>query len=162
MTEQGGAPTAPAVTVAPSVRYAGFWLRWVACVIDGILLGVPLSIFVLMGVMAGILSAGHDPSPAGMLFLFLLIPFAFAVSWLYSAGMESSSAQGTVGKRILGLRVTDETGRRISFARATGRHFAKILSGIPFNIGYIMAAFTEQKRALHDMVAKTLVVRASS
>jgi uncharacterized RDD family membrane protein YckC len=60
----------------------------------------------------------------------------------------------------LGLKVTDLEGRRISFARATGRHFAKILSGLMFFIGFIMAGFTQRKQALHDMIAGTLVVRA--
>jgi uncharacterized RDD family membrane protein YckC len=60
----------------------------------------------------------------------------------------------------LGLKVTDTEGRQISFARASGRHFAKILSGMILLIGYIMAGFTERKQALHDVIAGTLVVRA--
>ena len=59
----------------------------------------------------------------------------------------------------LGLKVTDLQGKRISFARATGRHFAKLLSGMILLIGYIMAGLTERKQALHDMIAGTLVVR---
>jgi uncharacterized RDD family membrane protein YckC len=73
--------------------------------------------------------------------------------------MTSSSKQGTLGKMVFRLRVTDLNGARISFARATGRFFAKILSGMILNIGYIMAGFTERKQALHDMIAGTLVVR---
>ena len=72
--------------------------------------------------------------------------------------MESSSKQGTVGKMILNLRVVDMLGNRISFGRATGRFFGKILSGLILNIGYIMAAFTEKKQALHDMLAGCLVI----
>ena len=73
--------------------------------------------------------------------------------------MESSSRQATVGKMALGLKVTDLEGRRISFARASGRHFAKYISGMILLIGYIMAGFTERKQALHDMIAGTLVQR---
>lgn len=77
--------------------------------------------------------------------------------WLYFAIMESSKFQGTVGKIAIGLVVTDMEGNRISFARATGRYFGKILSSLIFMIGYILAGFTQKKQALHDMLAGTLV-----
>ncbi len=80
-----------------------------------------------------------------------------AGSWLYEALMESSSRQATLGKMIFQMKVTDLSGSRISFARATGRYFAKWLSGLTLFIGYIIAGFTERKQALHDMVAGTLV-----
>jgi uncharacterized RDD family membrane protein YckC len=73
--------------------------------------------------------------------------------------MESSAWQGTLGKKALGLTVTDLEGRRISFGRATGRYFAKIISTLILCIGYMMAGFTERKQALHDMIAGTLVLR---
>jgi uncharacterized RDD family membrane protein YckC len=74
--------------------------------------------------------------------------------------MESSVHQGTLGKMALGLTVTDMQGRRVSFGRATGRYFAKMITGmIPLAIGYIMAGFTEKKQALHDMIASCLVLR---
>ena len=82
-------------------------------------------------------------------------------SWIYEVAMESSAKQATVGKMALGLKVTDLEGRRISFARATGRHFAKLISGMIFLVGYIMAGFTQRKQALHDMIAGTLVQRTS-
>ncbi len=78
--------------------------------------------------------------------------------WLYFALMESSPRQATLGKQALGIMVTDLAGQRISFARATGRFFAKILSGLILWIGYVMAAFTERKQALHDLLASCLVV----
>ena len=80
-------------------------------------------------------------------------------SWLYEAFMLSSSYQATLGKMIFGMKVTDLYGNRVSFARATGRHFAKWLSGMILFIGYIMAGFTERKQGLHDMLAGTLVRR---
>jgi len=75
--------------------------------------------------------------------------------------MESSPQQGTLGKMALRLKVVDLQGNRISFARASARHFAKLISLI-FFIGYIMAGFTERKQALHDMIAETRVLRVRS
>jgi uncharacterized RDD family membrane protein YckC len=80
-------------------------------------------------------------------------------SWIYEAAMESSSKQATLGKMVFGMRVTDLAGNRISFARATGRHFAKYISAMILLVGYIMAGFTQNKQALHDMIAGTLVRR---
>jgi len=85
--------------------------------------------------------------------------FSLCGYWIYEAAMESSAKQATVGKMVLGLKVTDLEGHRISFARATGRHFAKLISAMILLIGYIMAGFNERKQALHDMIAGTLVVR---
>src|SRR5262249_61917440 len=84
---------------------------------------------------------------------------ALIVTWLYFALLESSPRGATVGKMVCGLRVVDEQGNRISFGRATGRFFAKIISGIILMIGYLMVAFTERKRGLHDIIAGTLVVK---
>jgi uncharacterized RDD family membrane protein YckC len=83
------------------------------------------------------------------------------LNWLYYAIFESSSWQATLGKKALGLEVTDLAGNRISFGRATGRFFAKIISTLILFIGYIMAGFTEKKQALHDILAGTLVIRKS-
>jgi uncharacterized RDD family membrane protein YckC len=80
------------------------------------------------------------------------------VNWLYEALMTSSSKQATVGKMVFGLVVTDTQGARLSFLHATGRHFAKFLSTLTLLIGYVMAAFTERKQALHDFVAGTYVL----
>jgi uncharacterized RDD family membrane protein YckC len=121
-------------------RYAGFWKRFVAYLIDGIILGI----------VGAILTSQMDEAAAGTVTTIL--------GWLYFAGMESSSRQATLGKSVLGIYVTDIDGNRISFLRATGRYFAKILSGLILGIGYIMAAFTARKQALHDMIASTLVL----
>jgi uncharacterized RDD family membrane protein YckC len=79
--------------------------------------------------------------------------------WLYYSLLESSAWQATLGKKALGLEVTDLDGNRIGFGRATGRFFAKFISWIILLIGYIMAGFTEKKQALHDILAGTLVIR---
>jgi len=78
---------------------------------------------------------------------------------LYYALMESSEKQATVGKLAMGIKVTDMQGNRLSFGQATGRHFAKIISGLTLLIGYIMAGFTEKKQALHDIIVNCLVVK---
>jgi uncharacterized RDD family membrane protein YckC len=80
-------------------------------------------------------------------------------AWLYAALMESSDFQATLGKMAVGIRVTDMDNQRISFGRASGRHFAKWISSLILLIGYIMAGFTDKKQALHDMIANTLVVK---
>ncbi|PYX36331.1 MAG: hypothetical protein DMG75_10935 [Acidobacteria bacterium] len=145
------APQAFYATTTPvpaTAGYGGFWIRLVAAILDGILVQVvvvPVSIMV--GAVIG--AAG----------LIVGATLGFLASRLYEAVLESSPRQATLGKMALGLKVTDLAGNRISFARASGRHFAKYLSGAIFFIGYIIAGFTDRKQALHDMIAGTLVRR---
>jgi len=82
----------------------------------------------------------------------------FIVGWLYYAGMESSDNQATLGKKLSGIKVTDMEGGKIGFGKASGRYFGRIVSGLIFMIGYLMAGFTEKKQALHDMMAGCLVI----
>ena len=157
---------APIVIQAPVVTYGGFWRRFVALVIDSLILYIvtaPLSL--MFNVPMWALMRGDQPTTSELAALMGsmmgLAALSSLIHWLYFALMESSPRQATLGKMALNLRVTDPHGRRISFARATGRFFAKILSGLIFLIGYLMAAFTERKRALHDIIAGTLVIKAS-
>jgi uncharacterized RDD family membrane protein YckC len=153
--------------LARPVAYAGFWLRVVAFIIDAIVLGcvgwIVTIPFAASVDMRGIFM-GHPPtSPEeliplmGMFFKVILI--RTILQWLYFALMESSAWQATLGKKTLGLEVTDLAGGRITFGRATGRYFAKFISALILWIGFIMAGFTEKKQALHDMIAGTLVIR---
>jgi uncharacterized RDD family membrane protein YckC len=155
--------------------YAGFWERFGAYLIDGLILGIPFGVVVvvLISMLGGLgilmhrnLANSGDPSAAAaflgpMFMVFFLGMLGFVIlQWLYFAGMESSERQATFGKSVMSLRVTNYEGQRISFGHATGRFFAKIVSGlIPLAIGYIMAAFTEKKQALHDLIAGTLVLK---
>jgi uncharacterized RDD family membrane protein YckC len=147
--------------VAAGVRYGGFWIRVVAFIIDAIIVRVvawPIGMVFGLGGMAGMMGG----FPHGGLGLHLLGGGLVAVviifgSWLYEAFMLSSQYQATLGKMIFGMKVTDLYGNRISFGRATGRHFAKWLSGMILFIGFIMVGFTERKQGLHDMLAGTLV-----
>lgn len=135
---------------------AGFFARFAAAFIDQILLGifgfvVGLALGVAM-VAAGVKDAEVVGRAGNLLGLIL--------GWLYYASMESSSSQATFGKQALGIKVTDLEGNPISFGRATGRYFGKLLSAIILLIGYLMALFTERKQALHDMLAGCVVVKA--
>ncbi|NNF35144.1 MAG: RDD family protein [Saprospiraceae bacterium] len=152
------------------VEYAGFWLRVAAYLIDGIILNIALYIlFAIFGISAfsgmmgsEMLETG-EPNPEAVAAMFssfsILMLISVVGSWLYFALQESSDAQATLGKRAVRIRVTDFEGDKITFARATGRYFGKIISGMIFMIGYFMAGFTERKQALHDMMASTLVLR---
>lgn len=140
--------------------YAGFWIRVAAYLVDALLLSLiflPLG-FVLGFVIALSNGSGSDNEPAFALVGEVLRLFSVVTGWLYFAWLESSSWQATVGKRVCGLRVTDLNGNRISFGKATGRYFAKILSGIILFIGFIMIAFSDKKQGLHDQLAGTLVL----
>jgi uncharacterized RDD family membrane protein YckC len=163
----GGPVAGVAVIAGVATSYAGFWLRFVASILDGIILAVPIA--VLYGLLIAtaipeILRNQGNPGAIMATILPRLILFefvAFLGQWLYFALMESSSWQATLGKKALGIYVTDIDGKRISFARATGRFFGKIISGLTLTIGYIMAGFTEKKQALHDIIAGCLVMRRS-
>jgi uncharacterized RDD family membrane protein YckC len=145
--------------------YAGFWLRFCAAFVDGIIVQIVLIILNII-LFAAVGENYFDYWPqtrpmsgaaAGMSGLGSLI--GIIIAWLYGAIQESSARQATLGKLAVGIVVTDLNGQRISFARATGRHFGKYISMIILFIGYIMAGLTERKQALHDMMAGALVVK---
>jgi uncharacterized RDD family membrane protein YckC len=151
------------VATGRSFAYAGFWLRLAAYLIDNLLLGFVLGNLLLrplLGRPGGIpaddpwfLFTHTSPQVTALLLLFLM------GNWIYFAASESSAWRATIGKKVLGLEVVDLAGQRTSFARASGRFFAKILSSMTFLIGFLMAGFTEHKQALHDLVAGCLVIR---
>lgn len=145
-----------------TVRYGGFWIRVVAAIIDWILVRIvvsPIHLFFGGLSLAGMMGGIHHPIGLGILGGGVTAIATIFGGWLYEAFMESSSYQATLGKMICGMKVTDLFGNRISFERATGRHFAKWLSGLILGIGYIMVGFTERKQGLHDLLAGTLVLR---
>ena len=137
------------------MKYAGFWIRVCANVID-VFATTVLSAAVLVIFFSVKLALVFEAITRSY-FLFSLV-----FNWLYFACFESSSWQATPGKRLLGLRVADLTGARIGFGRATGRFFSKNISGLVFCIGYIMVGRTEKKQGLHDTIAGTLVLYGSA
>jgi uncharacterized RDD family membrane protein YckC len=160
-----------APTPAVYVEYAGFWRRFLAAVIDGIVLNVALLPFAILAIGWGAFSAAFGLGPSGgmtqpstgmtgaQIVVQVVVQVLSVVGgWLYWALMESPSLQATLGKMALGIVVTDLEGNRIGFGRATGRYFGKIVSAIVCYVGFIIAGFTERKQALHDMMAGCLVV----
>lgn len=133
--------------------YAGFWLRFLAAIIDDVVItiigavtGIILAIVIKSGASAEIADEISD-------WTYILI------FWLYFAAMESSPRQATLGKMAVGIKVTDLREEKISFLKATGRNFGKILSLLPLMLGFIMIAFTKRKQGLHDILARCLVIR---
>ena len=132
-------------------KYAGFWRRVGAAIIDWLLLaGFGFVIATILGVD---LTKQHSAQFETIVNLIGLIEY-----WLYFAILECSKLQASVGKRFLRLRVTDLSGERISFGKATGRHFGKIVSFVILLIGFLMVGWTEKKQGLHDKMAGTLVI----
>jgi uncharacterized RDD family membrane protein YckC len=150
------APPPPVWDAQPAspdrVAYGGFWIRVVAYIIDAILLTIVCGIADrLLGINIFVSDWEHYDPLANLVSL--------VIGWLYFALLESSERGATVGKMAMGLRVVTSNGQRLSFMNATGRYFAKILSAIILCIGFIMIAFTDKKRGLHDMIAGTLVIK---
>ena len=132
--------------------YAGFWIRVLAYLIDAVILG-------LVSAALALLSGGAVIDLEAQQSLGITDFLGLIVGLAYFIGFEGSQMQATPGKKVLGLIVTDMQGGRISYPRAAGRYFGKILSGFILLIGYIMVAFTEKKQGLHDLLASTLVVK---
>jgi len=116
---------------------AGFWIRFVAMLLDGILVG---------GVSFALAMVGA-PSILG-----LVIGLGY---WIY---FPSSDMMATPGKSVLGLKITDNDGNQITGGTAAVRYLGYIISAIVLYIGFIMVGFSDKKRGLHDMIAGTLVV----
>ena len=154
---------------AQATPYAGFWIRVLAYILDRIVVGIvatPLYLVLALPTILRILrEAEPDREPSPELILSMIagvstfVIIVFVGYWLYEALLTSSTWQGTIGKKVLRLKVTDEFGNRIGFGRSTGRFFAKILSSLILWIGFIMIAFTDRKRGLHDIIAGTLVTK---
>ena len=157
-----GLPMLPAHPDQPRL-YAGFWRRAAAFLIDAVIFSaihwtVVLCSGIWLMVPWTLLGGGHGPAMAELVD-FAMQPFGIVVVWLYFAVCESSRWQATIGKLALGLQVTDEYGRRIGFAKATGRYFGKFISVFSLGAGFLLAAWTTRKQALHDAMAGCCVVR---
>jgi uncharacterized RDD family membrane protein YckC len=137
--------------------YAGFWLRVAAYLLDSVLIGLVLT-FVLLLYEA----FQHDDFDGVLSVALRLSAVAAWLTWAYFALMESSPVQGTLGKLAVGIKVTDKNGDPITFIRASWRYWAKLLSSWTFMIGWLMAAFMPKKRALHDILAGTLVLKKAT
>lgn len=133
------------------VRFAGFWVRLTAMLIDKAMIGffsalficgIGLPVMAIFGVNAEVFTAGS---------------WVF-VSWIYMAIMESSSWQATVGKNLCNLQVVDTRGYPISFLKASNRYFGRFISWSLFGIGFMMCSWTDRKQTLHDLMADCIVI----
>ena len=143
---------------------AGFWIRFLAYIVDAFVL--MLALLVIGGVVVGLVVAfagskgeGSEVAIGAGVVLALLV--YFVVGWLYEALLTSGPHGATLGKQAVGVRIVRADGAPLSFGRATGRHFLKMLVTpmVPLAIGYLLAGFTSGKRALHDFMADTMVIK---
>jgi uncharacterized RDD family membrane protein YckC len=153
-------------------NYTGFWKRFLAFFVDAVVLVlVYCSVIYLVNRILGLpveyspiyergisikMTKYAEDNFVSLVLLYSAIKLSMV--YPYFALMESSRWQGTLGKALVRSKVVDSMGRRISFGRATGRFFGKILSSQTLLIGYLMVAFTKKKQALHDLLAGTFVV----
>jgi uncharacterized RDD family membrane protein YckC len=133
--------------------YGGFWRRGIAAAVDWMLIGVVVSL--------SIGYHGQLAPPHSTVKIVVYYTLVAAVVWAYFAAMEASAWRATLGKLVVGVKVTSLDGQRINFGRATARLLAKLLSLAPLGLGFVLAAVDARKQALHDKVAGTVVVRAS-
>ncbi|MCW0392407.1 RDD family protein [Xanthomonas sacchari] len=145
------------------VVQAGFWKRVAAYLIDAFLVGIVANViqFVVMLGFFGITGFGKQPdfsTAAGIVMLLLLYLLPMAIAALYYGLFHASTKQATLGKMAVGIKVVRTDGSRITLSRGVGRYFGFMLSSLTLGIGLLMAAFTERKQALHDMLCDTLVV----
>lgn len=154
----------------PVLRYAGFWIRFLAVLIDGIILAVvggAVQLLVLGTAVAPIARFRPNANPDEAFAAFGAVLGSFALVGLINSAIAScyeaffvSRVGATPGKMVCSLKVVRPDGGPVSLGRAFGRYFAKWLSAMILLIGYIIAAFDGQKRALHDMICDTRVIKA--
>ncbi|MEO5346369.1 MAG: RDD family protein [Magnetococcus sp. YQC-9] len=152
----------PADLQISAPRYAGFWFRVLASIVDSVLCQIVIVVIAfLLGFSIALAMQGQYTQQQMETVAHIMGMLAgIGVQWLWFTISESSSWQATPGKKLFGLKVTDEQGQRISFGRANGRYWSKIISVLTLFIGIIMVAFTEKKQGLHDKIAHTLVIRS--
>ena len=147
-----------ATAAPPPFHYAGFWIRVPAAIIDGVILFVISTSIDIMSGSTFLQSIGVEESEWGtrdwvLLAGDLLIDITYSVVLVTKCG-------GTLGKLIFGLRVITADGKRLSYKHSLARALAQWVSTIPCGLGFVLAAFDSQKRALHDMMCDTRVIRA--
>jgi uncharacterized RDD family membrane protein YckC len=175
ISQSGGAAAiavpAPLGVATTSSNYAGFWLRLVAAILDNLILAVPLAPLAILVFASALPSIALNRDNPGLIVasilprVFFFVLLTAVAKWLYWALMESSSWQATLGKKALGLYVTDLEGKQVSFGRASGRFWGGRglthvpLGGLYYLVDCICAGVTEKKQAVHDMIASCLVMR---
>lgn len=152
----------PNIKAREDEPYAGFWLRVAAYLIDSVIIGAAAMIILTFFMFISFLFIGFLSEIAvllGLLFYFgiYIIIAAMAISyWIF---MNASKWQGTIGKIVVGIKVVDMEGNRLTYGKSGLRYLTYIVSGLTLGVGFILAAFTDKKQALHDMLVDTLVVK---
>lgn len=150
-------PIIPPPTPTPAIEYASFWERVLASIMDTIILGLSGGIIGgLFGVMyVAVVGSSYSSSELETLANWI----GLVLNWLYFVWQESSEKQATIGKRIMGIQVTDLNGQKLSFGQANARYFSKVISLITLGIGFLMPLFDSKKQALHDRISNCLLVK---
>ncbi|MBF0426496.1 MAG: RDD family protein [Magnetococcales bacterium] len=145
------------ITLSPptgrAFSHAGFWVRVAASFYDQLILIIPS---LIVGAIAGFLFGAVMRDRAGLDMLGSLI--GWIVGWVYFANMESSRQQASLGKMLVKIKVVDLDGNPVSFSKASGRYFGKIVSTLALFVGFLMVGWTEKKQGLHDKMADCLVI----
>jgi uncharacterized RDD family membrane protein YckC len=135
------------------LKYAGFWIRVLASLIDGVL--VYILAFVMAFAVAILLSlAGINPDAVQA----AAVLVALVAGLCYYIFFPSGGWQATPGKRICGIHIVRQDGRRVTGGLALGRYLSYLISTLTLYVGFLMVAFTEEKQGLHDMICGTRVV----
>jgi uncharacterized RDD family membrane protein YckC len=143
---------------APGVlNYAGFWIRFGAKILDGLILWV-VQMALMLALSPWLGFNFFSPNPPADLSFLMMYPVLFAVSIFYSVWFVGKFG-ATPGKMALGLKIISSSGDPVSYKKAVARFFAEIVSAIICYIGYFMAAFDDQRKALHDQICDTRVIR---
>jgi len=166
-TARGGTFSAASATMSPvqplaTVRYAGFWIRLLARIIDGLILAlVNFVVTMPLGVSSfGFLMGSPDMADIASFLGLVLLATSIRVTIAAAYEITLTTMKGaTLGKMALGLKVIRPDGSGISVGRSTGRYFSTWISGVILCIGYIIAAFDDEKRSLHDRICETRVIR---
>jgi uncharacterized RDD family membrane protein YckC len=145
-------------TLSYGIEYASFGQRIVSSIIDGFIVSAVTQPLILI-INVVLENGGFPAQQARMAEGGVNIALGQCIAWLYFALMASSAKQATLGMMAMKLVVTDLQGRPITFARATGRHFAASISGLTCGIGYLMMLWNQRHQTLHDIIAGTLIVK---
>jgi uncharacterized RDD family membrane protein YckC len=143
------------------LRYAGFWVRFVAKFIDIIILWIVGLLIYYAAFMLFFLDDNFLFTPARMMVFMLVYVLQISFNIAYATFFIGKHG-ATPGKMALSLSVVNPDGSKVSYLKAFGRFFAEMVSGIILAIGYIMAAFDDEKRALHDRICSTRVIKKSA
>lgn len=151
------------VSFAAQPHYAGFWRRFIAALLDQVVLLVGRAfvygaIGLIIYAMLFVFDARSQLDMVFRIYAGILVLADFWITWIYFAGMESSTLQGSLGKLAVGIRVCNADLKRVTFEQATARYFSKIISSLTIGVGYLLCAYSSKKQALHDLVAKTILI----